>query len=470
MANRQTPFSQLLPPLPEGFQEPFWYASLQSFWLYYRVDPDVLRRKLPPLPEGAGLEVALFDFGDGDHAGLASVDLQRYTGHGPTYLETTDEVEFNIYVYPEARLPDVPLMTWQDYLLGAEQTKTIGGYRLHVPCDNQIAVLAGQELYGEPKYLAVFDCAVPSLNGSPSSPSTWTYHVYQDLGGPPDPSKPHTPVKGPLIYGLECHLGSVLPVPANPSPLIEYGVLDASGTRRLIANYWDFYGPFETYMLDALDPPWRSEITFGTEPDRTRTLDDLRLLIGDAQPIAAQIFTSPPVSAESRGWYQMPTAARPARDEPGRTEQRPVNSFVSLSAALTGFRAAELWGTGQAETYLNELLETVGEPIVARLLATGDEALNADDAQSALREQVMDDRDLGPVARNVIILWYLGQWNALPNEWRNRHGASPRDQPRVVSADAYQSGLAWRAIGAHPMGAKPPGYGSWADPPSVPNS
>jgi hypothetical protein len=142
-----------------------------------------------------------------------------------------------------------------------------------------------------------------------------------------------------------------------------------------------------------------------------------------------------------------------------------VDSFVALSAALTGFRATELWGTGQAEAYLSELLETVGEAIVARLLATGDEALRADDPETALRERVMDDPTLGPIARNTIILWYLGQWNALPNEWRNRHGASPRDVPRVVSADAYESGLAWRAFGAHPMGAKPTGYGSWAQPP-----
>jgi hypothetical protein len=170
------------------------------------------------------------------------------------------------------------------------------------------------------------------------------------------------------------------------------------------------------------------------------------------------------VSAESRGWYQVPTA-KPAHNG---TMRRPVDSFVALSAALTGFRATELWGTGQAETYLTELLDTVGEAIVARLLTTGAEALAANDPETALRERVMDDPDLGPVARNIIILWYLGQWNALPNDWRNRHGASPRDVPRVVSAEAYESGLAWKAFGAHAMGANPTGYGSWAEPPGTP--
>jgi hypothetical protein len=143
---------------------------------------------------------------------------------------------------------------------------------------------------------------------------------------------------------------------------------------------------------------------------------------------------------------------------------RPAESFVALSAALTGFREVDLWGTGQAERYLDEVIATVGDAIVARLLATGEEALRTGELQVL----VMDDPDLGPVARSVIVLWYLGQWNALPNEWRNRNGASPLDVPRVISADAYAAGLVWTAIGAHPMGAKPPGFGSWANPPATP--
>ena len=37
----------------------------------------------------------------------------------------------------------------------------------------------------------------------------------------------------------------------------------------------------------------------------------------------------------------------------------------------------------------------------------------------------------------------------------------------VVSADAYQAGLAWGLAGAHPQGARQPGYGSWALPPGT---
>lgn len=144
-----------------------------------------------------------------------------------------------------------------------------------------------------------------------------------------------------------------------------------------------------------------------------------------------------------------------------------ARSFAALSAALTGFRAVDLWGTGQVEPYLDELIATVGEDVVARLLAAGDEALREPDRETAL-EKLLADADLGPVARNAIVLWYVGEWVPLPAEWRNRNGAGPLDVARVVSAAGYRSGLVWRAIGGHPKGADPPGYGSWAEPPTTP--
>ena len=148
----------------------------------------------------------------------------------------------------------------------------------------------------------------------------------------------------------------------------------------------------------------------------------------------------------------------------------PARSFAALCAALTGFRESDLWGTGQVQPYLGELLNTVGEEIVARLLAAGDTALASPDPVRALQQLVMDDEDLGPVAQSLITMWYLGQWSPLPRDWRDRNGANPLDMARVISADAYTSGLVWTAIGAHPMGANPGGFGSWANPPGDPAS
>ncbi|MEA2210214.1 MAG: hypothetical protein QOF83_162 [Solirubrobacteraceae bacterium] len=177
----------------------------------------------------------------------------------------------------------------------------------------------------------------------------------------------------------------------------------------------------------------------------------------------------PPRVTGERG-HDPSQAARHSRGQPPSwgppPNPVPADAFVALSAALTGFRGVDLWGTGQVSSYLDELVQIVGEDVVAQLLATGDRALGSGDWTAALETMVLDDPDLGPVARSLIILWYLGQWSPLPNEWRDRHGASPFDVPHVVSADAYTAGLVWMAIGAHPMGANPGGYGSWATPPS----
>ena len=138
----QVPWQQLMPPQPADFQMPFWYSSLQSFWLYYPARRELVEALLPDLPASHGVRLA--EFTELDDQALVSLDFQAYTSGGSNFLAFTHEVEFNAYVYPESRLPAVPLMSWQDYLRGRDQTKTIGGFRLHVPCDNPIAVEAGR--------------------------------------------------------------------------------------------------------------------------------------------------------------------------------------------------------------------------------------------------------------------------------------------------------------------------------------
>jgi hypothetical protein len=65
----------------------------------------------------------------------------------------------------------------------------------------------------------------------------------------------------------------------------------------------------------------------------------------------------------------------------------------------------------------------------------------------------------------MIVLWYTGQWVQLPREWRGRHGANAADVDAILSAESYSEGLVWDAIGAHPQGAKAPGFATWVTPP-----
>ncbi len=142
-----------------------------------------------------------------------------------------------------------------------------------------------------------------------------------------------------------------------------------------------------------------------------------------------------------------------------------LDPFVSLSALLTGFDAVQLYGTGLAEAYLDELDQTLPAGFTDQLLAQL-APVSADPApDEALERRVMADFKLGPVARTLVVLWYTGGWTPLPDAWRAEFGASPRDVKRVISAESYQGGLQWQAAGAHPPGALHQGFAAWALPP-----
>lgn len=69
---------------------------------------------------------------------------------------------------------------------------------------------------------------------------------------------------------------------------------------------------------------------------------------------------------------------------------------------------------------------------------------------------LLADRDLGPVCRSIMKLWYLGAWY-------------PPDRPRaashVVSAQSYIESLVWKVMQAHPAGYSMGTFGHWADDP-----
>ena len=153
----------------------------------------------------------------------------------------------------------------------------------------------------------------------------------------------------------------------------------------------------------------------------------------------------------------------------GSKDPSSVGAFLRLSEILTGFNSIELLRTGMVEPYYDELTAVIGAREVGALLAAA-EAVDAtagsdDEVDTRMQSEILDDERFGPVARNIITMWYLGNWVQLPREWRNRFGAMSLDFDRVVSAKAYREGLVWPAAGTHPMGAKQPGFGSWSEPP-----
>jgi hypothetical protein len=62
----------------------------------------------------------------------------------------------------------------------------------------------------------------------------------------------------------------------------------------------------------------------------------------------------------------------------------------------------------------------------------------------------------------VAYLWYTATWAQMSSDWSAVYGRHPEDVNRAFGR-TYPEGLVWRAaIGAHPGGAKPTGFGTWA--------
>jgi hypothetical protein len=139
--------------------------------------------------------------------------------------------------------------------------------------------------------------------------------------------------------------------------------------------------------------------------------------------------------------------------------------FLDLSALLTGFSRVQLLGTGVADEYLKTLEETLPGDVLDGLLDGYERLPAGDQREAALVSEILGDSKLGPVARNLILLWYRGSWAALPGDWREAYGTSALDTDRVISAASYVAGLQWAAAGAHPVGARQQGFGAWALPP-----
>ncbi|HEY0020132.1 MAG TPA: hypothetical protein VGC13_27805 [Longimicrobium sp.] len=145
--------------------------------------------------------------------------------------------------------------------------------------------------------------------------------------------------------------------------------------------------------------------------------------------------------------------------------------FGALSSVLTGFPLSRVAPAvdpiGLPAQFLDFITRQVGQPLVQQLLdryaAISQQQSDPSLQAPLVQQQIMADPALGPLARRVIRLWYLGTWYA---EEPPTPGGSPKDQ--VVSMNAYTGGLAWDAIQAHPMGYSELHYGYWSTLPILP--
>ncbi|MFI0977173.1 hypothetical protein ACH4SP_09105 [Streptomyces sp. NPDC021093] len=141
--------------------------------------------------------------------------------------------------------------------------------------------------------------------------------------------------------------------------------------------------------------------------------------------------------------------------------EAPLTRFVRLCVPLTGFGAYDLHGTGMAQLYLDTARREVGAKHFADFLDVWEELLRT--GQGPVQLPALE-RELG---RALVYLWYTGAWPRLAPAV---HAELRRERPNaesMASPTSYPEGLVWRSFGGHPAGAKPPGFGTWADDPPV---
>lgn len=154
-------------------------------------------------------------------------------------------------------------------------------------------------------------------------------------------------------------------------------------------------------------------------------------------------------------------------------DETAISDFVTISAALTGFTAATLRPVidpiGLARTYLDTVIKEVGSAAYAALQTLY--LVNARKPPQQIADALLETSSGEPasktalLAQSIVQLWYLGSWYAPAQPACPPAQANPA---RVVSSDAYKSGLAWKLLQTHPMGYSEFSFGYWsAQPPPL---
>ncbi|MFI5617877.1 hypothetical protein [Streptomyces sp. NPDC051567] len=274
-----------LPPVAAPYQLPFHYGALHTIGLDHLVDPEPVRAVLAE--HHPALTAAEFD-----GRALVSLNYQLYFAQYPSGGGITQEIEVNIVAHPAAAADRLPQVSYAQYAQGYDQTKLLGIARVHVLCDNPLAIDAGRALYAEPKYPGCFQVSVPSPNGPAGD--VWDIDCHAaDLA--PDGGVRR---RGDALFSLAADLDGLPFATADSTPVTGYGT-EPGG--RTLAGPMNVHHPYRWFDLAGPGARGRARLTVhdgGGEVGR-----DLVRLIGDTPAAGAWTFQSPPVAAHHRPYY-----------------------------------------------------------------------------------------------------------------------------------------------------------------------
>ncbi|MEU9040693.1 MULTISPECIES: hypothetical protein [unclassified Kitasatospora] len=273
-----------LPPVPEPYHLPFHYGALHNIGVDYLVDRERARELLGK--RHPGLNAAAFDGG-----ACVSLNYQLYFAQYPNGGGITQELEINLVAHPVFAEDRIPAVNYGQYARGYDQTKLLGIARLHVLCDNPLAIDAGRRLYAEPKHPGWFETTLPSLN-APAVRERWSVSCRRATLGP-DGLDRHDEE----LLALDVNLVGLTAEPVNNTPITGYGTDDEG---KLLAGPLNVYQPYRYYALDDRTAD-RVRLDLGNPAEESAR--DLSQLIADAPAAGVWTYQSPPVAAHNRAYY-----------------------------------------------------------------------------------------------------------------------------------------------------------------------
>jgi len=129
-----------------------------------------------------------------------------------------------------------------------------------------------------------------------------------------------------------------------------------------------------------------------------------------------------------------------------------LDEFLHLSRVL----AAQELDVHLAEQYLERVRDAAGADLDTLLDRFQARVKAGDDPVKIVKDRLLPDPKLGPLAKTILLLWYIGGiQNPGSGDWE------------MTSADHYYRALVWTAIGAHPPTLSNGYFGHWKYPPEM---
>jgi hypothetical protein len=319
-------------PLKFSDVPPFWYGSFAGIWIYYAV-PYAMAQALLQQQTSAGgpATFTAFPFVDpasGQSVALVNLNFMNYGAHSgtndpnaymqilkpvdpteknfPPFLgvEPATETELSIVAYPTARAAQIPDSSFSiaDFIAGNDHTKTLGVFRLFVPCDDRIAVYFGVNHFGENKFMThPYPYNIPALNNA--GVTEWDFTIPGAVEEPGYHLDPKSNTWSPFIVRVTIDVSNLTPDSSNPSEILDYSMWkDSTGATRPIASRRNIFGSFNSYVLTPAKQPAAQSFALGNST--SPMLPVLAKLLGSTPTACAvQIFQSQPVIAESGPFY-----------------------------------------------------------------------------------------------------------------------------------------------------------------------